>query len=181
MAYNHNINKNNIERIEASVKWYNPEKGYGFLVRDDHLADVMIHFSALDSVKCPYIKEGDRIVCDIAPTKAGLQVLQVIEVKYGTTKPNSLFSFFGTTSFDPETLEEIEGVIKWYSPERGYGFITPNDGGKEIFLHSTVLYAARRKFLEPGVRVLVKTSTSERGREARLLTILFDEETKEAG
>src|ERR1700722_18073424 len=81
MIENDNVNGSNIERIEASVKWYNPEKGYGFLTRDNQSEDIMIHFSALDKIKCPYIIEGDRVVCDIGPGRRGLHVLRVIEVK----------------------------------------------------------------------------------------------------
>lgn len=168
---------NNVRRIEASVKWYHPEKGYGFLIQDDTLKDIMIHFSTLAAVKCPYIEEGDRIVCDIGPGKRGLHVIRVIEVKFGSSGPRSLSSFSRpqATSFDPESLEEIEGVIKWFKPAKGYGFVCPDDGGQEIFLHSSVLYMAGYKSLSPGVRVLVKASNSERGQEARILRVLSHE------
>jgi CspA family cold shock protein len=176
-----NLNNNIIERIEVGVKWYNPVKGYGFLIHDKTLEDIMIHFSSLETVKCPYIKEGDRIVCDIGNGKRGLQVLRVIEVKYGSPEPRSLSSFLGpdSTLFDPESLEEIKGILKWYNPEKGYGFVLPDDGGREIFLHSSVIRKAGYKSLHPGLRVLVKISQSERGPEARVLIVLIDEGVQE--
>ena len=172
---------NNVERVEANVKWYNPEKGYGFLIRDDNSSDIMIHFSVLDAMGCPYVKEGDRVICNIAPGRCGLQVIRVIEVKFGSPEPRSLSDFLESqlTPFDLEDLEEVEGVIKWYNPDKGYGFILPDDERREIFLHTSVIRAAGYRSLEPGIRVLAKVFTSERGQEARIITVLDEEEKKE--
>lgn len=173
-----NINESKIECIETKVKWYNPEKGYGFLIQDNNPEDIMIHFSLLDAVGYPYVKEGDQIICDISIGKSGWQVSRVIEVKLGSPGPRSLSAFLEpqATPFDPESLEEIEGIIKWYNSKKGYGFVYPDDGEGEIFLHTSVLRAAGYKYLEPGVRVSVQVSNSERGKEARILRVLDAEE-----
>lgn len=163
---------NNFERIEASVKWYNPEKGYGFLTLDNGSLDVdiMIHFSVLDAVQCPYVNKGDRVICDVGPGKCGLHVIRVIEVKFESVSPRSLSDYLNPTL--PEAIEEIEGTIKWYNPDKGYGFILPNNRTAEIFLHSSVLRRTGHKILEPGTRVLAKVFLSEKGPEARQIIIL---------
>lgn len=167
------IDETEIERIEARVKWYNPEKGYGFLVPDDESNDIFMHFSVLDAAGCRRVEEGDRIVCDIGPGRRGRQVLRVLEVKFVPREPRFAPAFLGPRSpnFDPETLEEIEGEVKWFNPLKGFGFVYPDDGGRDVFLHASVLRAAGYETLEPGVRVIVKASSSERGREARILTV----------
>lgn len=167
-----------VERIEASVKWYNPEKGYGFLNRGDNSGDIMLHFSALDKIGCAYVKVGDQVICDVVSGKFGGQVVQVIEVKFGSSEPRSFSSFLGSqlSSFDPKSLEDIEGTIKWYHSKKGYGFIYPDDGGSEIFLHSLVLRAAGYKYLEPGVRISAKVSNTEKGREAQVIVVLHEAE-----
>jgi len=179
MILNKTVKTNNkiLERIETSVKWYNPAKGYGFLIRDTDPTDIMIHFSVLDAVGCPYITEGDRVICDIGPGKHGLQVVRVREVRFCSPEPRSLADFFDSkaTSFDPASLEELEGTVKWYNSKKGYGFIYPDDGRAEVFLHASVVHAAGCKSLMPGVRVLIKVFSSERGQEARMLTVLCDE------
>lgn len=176
------IDSNNLERIEADVKWYNPTKGYGFLYEQGKTGDIMIHFSVLDTIKCPYIKVGDRVTCDITQGKSGMQVVRVIDVKYGSSEPRSISGFFNSrlTSLDSESLIEIEGTIKWYNTDKGYGFILPDDGTREIFLHYAVLREAGFKFLEPGVRVLAKVAQSGRGPEAQLIRVLYTEK-QEAG
>ena len=171
------IDFNNIERIEANVKWYNPAKGYGFLYKEGSTSDIMIHFSVLDAIKCPYVTVGDRVICDIAPGKSGMQVVRVIEVNYGSPEPRSIAGYFNSrlTPLDHENLEEVEGAIKWYNHDKGYGFICPDDGTQEIFIHFSVLREAGYKFLEPDVRVLAKVAQSDRGPEARQLRVLHTE------
>lgn len=178
MIYKNKANHNDIECIEADVKWSNPGKGYGFLIHQTTLKDIMIHFSHLDQVGCPYVKEGDRVICEVAQGESGLHVVHVIEVKFGSSEPRSLSGFYDSqlTLFDSESLEEIEGVIKWYNPNKGYGFILPDDGRREIFVHSSVMRTAGYKSLEPGTRVLAKVFTSERGQEARVIKALLCEE-----
>lgn len=171
----------NEERIEASVKWYNPAKGYGFLIRKGRADDIMIHFSTLDAIGCAYVKEGDRVLCEVTSGKSGLYVVRVIEVKFESFEMRSLSSFFTSRLIpvDLESLEEIEGTIKWYNPVKGYGFIIPDGDTREIFLHSTILRHAGYKTLEPGTRVLAKVFHSERGPEARTLSII-EEKKREA-
>lgn len=182
---NKTSNDNNAKHIEASVKWYNPLKGYGFLSLGSNLAEVMIHFSALDKIGCPYIKVGDRVVCDLGCGNLGLYVSRVIEVKFSSPEPRSLAHFIESHSRlkhralgvdNIENLKEAEGVIKWYNPDKGYGFISPQDGTKEIFLHFSVLRTVGYKTIMPGTRVLAKFSSSERGPEAHTLRVLCKNE-----
>jgi CspA family cold shock protein len=164
-----------LERIEASVKWYNPEKGYGFLVSDDGSTDIFMHFSVLDMAGCRRVEEGDRIVCEIDPGARGRQVVRILEVKFSPRSPRFSAAFSGPRSalFDPETLEEIEGEVKWFNPLKGFGFVLPDDGGRDVFVHASVLRAAGYQSLDPGIRVRMKTSMSERGREARIMSVIL--------
>src|SRR5689334_12059396 len=118
-----------IERIEANVKWYNPEKGYGFLVPEDDSGDIFMHFSVLDAAGCRRVEEDDRIVCDVGPGVRGRQVLRVLEVKFSSREPRFSPAFLGprSPSFDLESLEEVEGEVKWFNPLKGFGFIYPDD------------------------------------------------------
>lgn len=174
---NHAIANNNLQRVEADVKWYNPAKGYGFLLLEDNVTDVMIHFSALDHIGCAYIKAGDRVVCEIASGKSGLYVARVIEVKYGSSEQRSLSNFYNSRypSKVPETLEELKGMVKWYNPDKGFGFIIPDEGTRDIFVHFSVVRQMGCGSLQPGTRVLAQVSQSDRGPEAHMMRILCEE------
>ncbi len=57
------------------------------------------------------------------------------------------------------------GVVKWFNPSRGYGFISPDDGGKDVFVHSTGI-AGGGQSLEEGQRVEFELTQGEKGPQA---------------
>src|SRR3990167_1321195 len=138
------IQENEIIRIEAKVKWYNPEKGYGFLVPEDESGDIFMHFSVLDAAGCRRVEAGDQIVCDVGKGMQGYQVLRVLEVKFALREPRFSPAFLGPrgASIDLDSLEEVDGVVKWFNPLKGFGFIYPDDAERDIFFHASVLRAA---------------------------------------
>lgn len=58
-----------------------------------------------------------------------------------------------------------EGTVKWFSTERGYGFIQPTDGGRDVFVHITALEAAGLRSLNEGQKLRFELKT-ERGKTA---------------
>ena len=68
--------------------------------------------------------------------------------------------------------ESLDGVVKWYDPARGFGFILPNDGSKDIFVHVTALRRSGIDALEPGQPVRMMVSQAKRGREASSIELL---------
>jgi cold shock protein len=63
-----------------------------------------------------------------------------------------------------------EGTVKWFSEEKGYGFISPDDGGEELFVHYTDIESRDFRRLEEGERVLYEVA-SRGGREARAISV----------
>lgn len=64
-----------------------------------------------------------------------------------------------------------EGVVKWFSPEKGYGFITPDDGGRDLFVHHSQIQMTGYRTLEQGQRVLFEAEDGERGPQAVDVTV----------
>jgi cold shock protein len=60
-----------------------------------------------------------------------------------------------------------EGTVKWFNGEKGYGFITPDGGGKDVFVHHSAIQGRGFKSLEEGQRVTFETSRPARARRAR--------------
>jgi cold shock protein len=59
-----------------------------------------------------------------------------------------------------------QGTVKWFSDEKGYGFITPDEGGKDIFVHHTGIAGNGFKTLEEGARVTYEATQGRKGLQA---------------
>ena len=58
------------------------------------------------------------------------------------------------------------GSVKWFSDQKGFGFIVPDDGGKDIFVHHTGIEGAGFKSLKEGDKVTYEVSQSSKGEQA---------------
>jgi CspA family cold shock protein len=59
-----------------------------------------------------------------------------------------------------------EGVVKWFSNEKGYGFIMPDDGGKDLFVHFSAIQGDGYRSLDEGVRVSYEAAEGPKGPQA---------------
>ncbi|MDO8738323.1 MAG: cold-shock protein [Candidatus Deferrimicrobium sp.] len=58
------------------------------------------------------------------------------------------------------------GTVKWFNAEKGFGFITPDSGGEDVFLHSTVARAGKCGILEQGDKVSFEAEQGPKGQQA---------------
>jgi len=65
-----------------------------------------------------------------------------------------------------------EGVVKWFSSEKGYGFITPDGGGKDLFVHFSEVQAEGFKSLEEGQRVTFEETEGRKGPQASTVAVV---------
>ncbi|BDU77378.1 cold-shock protein [Mesoterricola sediminis] len=59
-----------------------------------------------------------------------------------------------------------QGTVKWFNPEKGFGFITPDEGGADLFVHHTAIQATGFKTLDEGQRVSFDTGRGQKGPQA---------------
>lgn len=72
---------------------------------------------------------------------------------------------------DAGPTESGEGIVKWFNATKGFGFITPDSGGKDVFLHASVLRRAGLVEVQPGQRVRFTSIERDKGPEARSLEV----------
>ena len=65
-----------------------------------------------------------------------------------------------------------EGVVKWFSADKGYGFITPDDGGKDLFVHFNAIQGSGYRSLNEGQRVSFESEQGPKGPSATQVTPL---------
>ena len=161
-------------RITALVKSFMPMKGYGFLEPDDGSPDVFCHLSAVEASGRDTLPQGAVVTCEIAPGDRGPQVTRILSVEpppsgYGPAERSRPFDSGypgpqpGAT---PSTVVELPATVKFFDPARGFGFVVPDEGDREVFVHSSVLFRSGMTDLEPGQRVLVRAESVPRGLQA---------------
>jgi cold shock protein len=156
-------------RVDATVKWFNASKGFGFVTLSDGSQDAFLPMAILRRAGYDDVREGALITCEVSAGAKGPLVTQVLNIDNSTAvAPRS--DGFDRRVQRPSTT--LEGAVKWFEPEKGYGFISPDTGGKDVFIHITALRRSGVNALEPGQRVRVEVVDGRKGLEADHITLL---------
>jgi CspA family cold shock protein len=156
-------------RVDATVKWFNASKGFGFVTLSDGTADAFLPMATLRRAGYEEVREGALITCEISAGAKGPLVTNVLNVDTSTvvSPPSG-----GADRHPPRPSTALEGAVKWFEPEKGYGFISPDGGGKDVFIHITALRRSGVTTLGPGQRVRVDVVDGKKGLEADRITVI---------
>lgn len=152
--------------VTATVKWFNAAKGFGFVAPSDGSPDAFLHISALERAGMSQVAEGATIVCDLGQGQRGPQVVTVHEIDSTTAQPRA------PRRDDRGPAQTVEGTVKFFSAEKGFGFVAVDEGGKDVFVHVKALERSGIKALETGQRVRVTTTLGLKGPQADTVDLL---------
>ncbi len=151
---------------DGTVAWYDEAKGFGFVTPDSGGEDVFVHVGALVE-GLTWLVEGDRVAYEVVQGDKGLQARDLHLVR-GAAAEGEPAPAAPARAADPKVGEPTaragEGVVARYDAERGFGFITPDAGGADLFVHTSVVIGDEP--LQKGERVRYKVRQSDRGPQA---------------
>jgi len=209
------------EKIKATVKWFDPNKGFGFVAPEDGSPDAFLPASAVTAVGHDRLPEGTTVVVDLVQSQKGNQVSRIYDVDVSTASPRPRRddaarpapragagagaaprgnygndrggygndrggygndrggygndrggSYGGGGGYGNDRgassgpAEEVEGTVKWFNTTKGFGFVAPDNGGKDVFVHVTAIERSGVGPLQENQRVRMKVQQGQKGLEA---------------
>ena len=158
--------------VSGVVKWFSPEKGFGFVELPDGSGDAFLHSSVLTQGGIAAVQPGETLEVRVGPGHKGPHVTEVLSVDSSTATPvpSRRSSAQATTSNGP-SVEET-GTVKWFNAERGYGFIALPNGGQDVFIHVSALERSGLTGLGEGQTVVVDVVEGRKGPEAARVRLI---------
>ena len=170
----------------GTVKWFNSTKGYGFITLENG-GDAFCHASALAALGTPNVPQGATVICDLQDSPRGLQVVAVHSLDTSTAEPASARrprpgggfggggygggSYGGQRDNGPSG-PMVEGRVKFFNDQKGFGFVMPEEGGGDIYLHASALRRSGISALTPEQRIRYSTRQGMKGVEVDRIEVL---------
>ena len=153
--------------VSGQVKWFDPVKGFGFVVADEGGPDILLHANVLRNFGQSSVADGARVRIVVQETDRGVQAVEVhkIEPPEGSgTAPLADFA-----DIDPEIIRAAPlepARVKWFDKGKGFGFANVFGREEDVFVHIEVLRRSGFAELQPGEALAIRVIDGKRGRMA---------------
>jgi len=155
--------------VDAEVLWFNADKGFGFAKLAEG-AEAYLHIRVLEAAGGHDLPAGTRLTVVVEETARGRQVAKVLEI--GLPSPEAALVEHNETGAPKDPApSESRGTVKWYNPEKGFGFIAPENGETDIFVHATALARSGLTLIEDGQTVWFQSGQGKKGMEVRTIRL----------
>ncbi|EPX82542.1 cold-shock DNA-binding protein family [Rubellimicrobium thermophilum DSM 16684] len=153
--------------VKGHVKWFDPAKGFGFVVADSGGPDILLHVNVLRSFGQGTVADGSGIEIEVARTERGYQAVAVLSIIPPAAPPGA--GLADLAEMDPALLAAqplLPARVKWFDKGKGFGFANVWGGEADVFLHIEVLRRSGFADLAPGEAVGLRVIEGRRGKLA---------------
>jgi CspA family cold shock protein len=150
--------------VRGHVKWFDPGKGFGFVVADEGGPDILLHANVLRSFGQGTVADGSAIEVEVARTERGMQAAAVLSIQPPETTPGTGLS--DLADLDPAFLAQrpLEPArVKWFDKGKGFGFANAWKSEEDVFVHIEVLRKSGFADLAPGEAIGLRMIEGKRG------------------
>ncbi len=153
--------------VQGRVKWFDPGKGFGFIVADEAGGDILLHANVLRNFGQSSIADGASITVKVQQTARGVQAVEVVEIAPppGATLTLSEEDQSGLSD-DLTDLPLEPARVKWFDKDKGFGFANVFGRPEDVFIHVEVLRVSGFADLQAGEAVCLRIVEGKRGRMA---------------
>ncbi|SEN97966.1 cold-shock DNA-binding protein family [Paracoccus alcaliphilus] len=150
--------------ITGLVKWYDPSKGYGFIVNGDGQSDILLHANVLRNFGRSSVADQSRISAWVQQTGRGLQATEVVDIE-----PPDMDGAPPIADLGEDVIENLDDLplcparVKWFDKAKGFGFANIFGNDEDVFVHIEVLRHSGFGDLAIGEAVCLRVIEGPRG------------------
>ena len=154
-------------QVQGRVKWFDPAKGFGFIVSDAGGPDILLHANVLRNFGQGSVADGAGIEVLVQSTARGSQAVEILSIS-----PPEGSSFVLGDDVSPEIAESIAerpiepARVKWFDKGKGFGFANVFSRPEDVFVHIEVLRQSGLADLQAGEAIGLRIVEGKRGRMA---------------
>lgn len=156
-----------IRRIRGRVKWFDPVKGFGFVIPDEGGADILLHANVLRNFGQSSVADRAGVEIDVQETDRGVQAVAVHDIEPPVEGEGT--GLFDLDEIDPEVIRSAPlepARVKWFDKGKGFGFANTFGRDEDVFVHIEVLRRSGLADLQPGEALAIRVIEGKRGRMA---------------
>ena len=159
--------EDSVRRVHGHVKWFDPVKGFGFVVADDGGPDILLHANVLRNFGQSSVADGANIEISVQETGRGVQATEVFMIEPPKATEGSALADFEEIDTEIIANAEMEPArVKWFDKGKGFGFANVFGRPEDVCVHIEVLRRSGLADLQPGEAVGLRVIEGQRGRMA---------------